>query len=84
MQMGFQRWKRVSLWIFVVAMFFAGGAGVWAIVTDMTDVKITHSPAAVHADQDELRDLVAGGQEAVAFAEAFELGRRGVGRAHLA
>ena len=74
MQMGFQRWKRASLWIFVVAMFFAGGAGVWAIVTDMTDVKITHSPAAVHVDQDELRDLVASGQDEEAFEEAFELG----------
>ncbi len=74
MQVGFQRWKRASLGIAVVVMFLAGGAGVWAIVTDMTDVKITHVPAAVHADQQELRDLVASGQEEEAFEEAFELG----------
>jgi hypothetical protein len=74
MPMGFQRWKRASLWIFVVAIFLAGGAGVWAIVTDLTDVRIVHSPAAVHVDQQELRDLVAGGQQAEAFDEAFELG----------
>jgi hypothetical protein len=74
MKMGFQRWKRASLGIFVLAMFLAGGAGVWAIVTDMTDVRITHTPAAVHANQDELRQLVASGQGEEAFDEAFELG----------
>jgi hypothetical protein len=74
MQVGFRRWKRASLGIVVVTIFLAGGAGVWAIVTDMTDVKITHAPAAVHVDQQELRDMVASGQEEEAFEEAFELG----------
>ncbi|HET9315249.1 MAG TPA: hypothetical protein VFQ51_06640, partial [Vicinamibacteria bacterium] len=74
MHLGFQRWKRASLGIFVLTVFLAGGAGVWAIVTDLTDVRITHAPAAVHANQDELRGLVASGQGEQAFDEAFELG----------
>jgi hypothetical protein len=42
----------------------------WAIVTDMTNVALVHSPVAVHADQAELTALPAD----AAFDEAFELG----------
>jgi hypothetical protein len=74
MQQGWHRWKRASVWSIAVAAFLAGGAGVWAIVTDLGEVRAIHPPVAVHADQAELHELVLSGQGAEAFDEAFELG----------
>jgi hypothetical protein len=74
MYLGFRHWTRASVWIVAVAIVLAGGAGVWAIVTDLGEVRAIHSPAGVHADQAELRGLVAAGDGAEAFAEAFEHG----------
>ena len=72
--LGLRRIKRPSLWVLIVTTFLLGGAGVWAIVTDLTDVRLVHSPTAVHASQGELLALVQSGQTDEAFEEAFELG----------
>jgi hypothetical protein len=48
-------------------------AAAWAIVTDMTNVALVHSPVAEHVDQGELVALNASDPDA-AFEEAFELG----------
>jgi hypothetical protein len=75
MKIGWRRFARPSFWgLVVLATVFGGGAGVYAIVTDLTDVKNVHSAAAVHADQQELLALVLAGQDEEAFEEAFELG----------
>jgi cytochrome c551/c552 len=60
----------------VLAALVVLGAAVtaWAIVTDMTDVRIVHQPAAAHVDQNELLTLVKTGQRAQAFTDAFEEG----------
>jgi hypothetical protein len=69
------RLARPSLWaLFVLAVFLGGTAGVWAIVTNLVTVRELHTPVAVHADQDELKELVENGHREEAFLEAFELG----------
>ncbi len=74
MHLGLRRFSRPSLWVLIVTLFALGGAGVYAIVTDLTDVRNVHTAAAVHVDQQELLDLVLAGQDDEAFDEAFELG----------
>jgi hypothetical protein len=75
MKIGWRRFARPSFWgVVVLTIVLGGGAGVYAIVTDLTDVKNVHSAAAVHADQQELMALVLSGQDEEAFDEAFELG----------
>jgi cytochrome c551/c552 len=75
MKIGWRRFARPSFrGVVVLTIVLGGGAGVYAIVTDLTDVKNVHSAAAVHADQQELMALVLSGQDEEAFDEAFELG----------
>jgi hypothetical protein len=75
MQIGWRRFARPSFWgMVVLAALLMGGAGVYAIVTDLTEVKKVHTAAAVHVDQQELLDLVLAGHDEEAFEEAFELG----------
>ena len=75
MKIGWRRFARPSFWgTVVLATVLMGGAGVYAIVTDLTDVKNVHTAAAVHVDQQELLDLVLAGHDEEAFEEAFELG----------
>jgi hypothetical protein len=75
MKIAWRRFARPSFWgAVVVTTVLTGGAGVYAIVTDLTEVKKVHSAAAVHADQQELLDLVLAGQDEQAFDETFELG----------
>ena len=75
MKIGWRRFARPSFWgLVVLATVLMGGAGVYAIVTDLTDVKNVHTAAAVHVDQQELLDLVLAGHDDEAFEEAFELG----------
>ena len=75
MKIGWRRFARPSFWgMVVLATVLMGGAGVYAIVTDLTDVKNVHTAAAVHVDQQELLDLVLAGHDEEAFEEAFELG----------
>lgn len=75
MKIGWRRVARPSFWgTVVVTIVLSGGAGVYAIVTDLTEVKKVHSGAAVHADQQELLGLVLAGQDEAAFEETFELG----------
>jgi Di-haem oxidoreductase, putative peroxidase len=66
-------WGRAPLVLVVPALLIAGGTAV-AIVTNFAEVDLVHDPAAVHVDQQNLRNLVAGGQRDEAFTEAFELG----------
>src|SRR5262245_27837993 len=75
MSLGFiKRWTRVSIWTTAAAVFLTAGASVFAIVTDLGEGRQIHPPVAVHADQAELRGLVASGQAAAAFEDAFEHG----------
>ena len=60
--------SRVIAAIVVVA---AAGTGVWAIVTDLTNVRLVHAPVAVHADQNALNAIP---DDHERFLEAFELG----------
>jgi hypothetical protein len=62
---------RLSLWALAVVAVVAGGAGVYAIVTDMTDVANVHQPVAQHIDQDELNAIP---DQFERFSEAFEVG----------
>ena len=69
------RLARRSLWVLSGLALMAGGAaGVFAIVTNLSTVAAVHDPLAVHADQDELKALVANNQRQQAFEQAFELG----------
>jgi len=52
-------------------LFLMGGAGLFAIVTNLSEVRIVHDSAAEHVDQERLRNLVATGQKPKAFDEAF-------------
>jgi hypothetical protein len=64
--------KRAGL---VLVIFLASSAAGWAIIFDFGLVSVLHEPAAdEHGDQDELKALVANGQAAEAFAEAFHRG----------
>lgn len=64
--------KRLGL---VLVVFLASSAAGWAIILDFGLVEVLHEPAAdEHGDQDELKGLVASGQTAEAFAEAFHRG----------
>jgi hypothetical protein len=63
--------RRRSLWALAVLFVFAGGAGVYAIVTDMTNVALVHEPVAEHIDQDELNAIPG---QFDRFIEAFEVG----------
>ena len=62
----------------ILALAFIGvvlaGSAAWAIVTDLSVVSTLHEPRAEHIDQMVLLNLVKGGQNAVAFEEAFEHG----------
>ena len=50
MKIGWRRFARPSFWgVVVLTIVLGGGAGVYAIVTDLTDVKNVHSAAAVNA-----------------------------------
>ena len=70
-----RRIARRSLWTLLgLTLLLAGGAGVQAIVTNLSTVRAVHQPVAVHADQDRFKSLVAGGRGREAFDEAFELG----------
>jgi hypothetical protein len=69
-----RRLARRSLWTLLGVVSLAGGAGVWAFVSDSSTVRTLHRPLAVHADQQELKALVAGGDRREAFELAFELG----------
>jgi hypothetical protein len=63
---------RRSLWaLAVMVALLAGGAGVYAIVTDMTDVALVHEPVAQHIDQEELNAIPG---QFDRFIEAFEVG----------
>jgi hypothetical protein len=55
----------------IVLGVVAAGSAVWAIVTDLTNVRIVHAPVAVHADQATLNAIA---DEHERFEEAFELG----------
>jgi hypothetical protein len=66
--------RRSSPWVLGAFLVLLAGRSAWAIVTDLKDVEIVYDTEVEHADQDELRDLVASGQEHEAFEEAFELG----------
>lgn len=66
--------RTISTSILSVFLFLTGGAGLFAIVTNLTEVKIVHDAAAEHADQERFRNLVASGQKVTAFTEAFEEG----------
>jgi hypothetical protein len=66
--------RRSLLTLLGVAFLAATGTGVWAIVTNLSTVNDVHDPLAVHADQDELKSLVANNRRTEAFEEAFELG----------
>jgi hypothetical protein len=69
------RLVRRCFWVLLGLVVAAGsGAGVYAIVTNLSTINEVHDPVAVHADQDELRSLVANNQGREAFEEAFELG----------
>ena len=50
------RWRSVLAWIVAAGLVF-GGTLVWAIVTDLTNVRNVHQPAATHASQGELNAL---------------------------
>lgn len=70
-------WRRLPVSfkaIMIVACIIGLSAGAWAIITDLTIVAAVHSPAADHADQDELKNLVAAGKDQEAFEDAFEHG----------
>ncbi|HEY7161172.1 MAG TPA: hypothetical protein VH815_07925, partial [Acidobacteriota bacterium] len=58
----------------LLACIIGLSAGAWAIITDLTIVDAVHDPAAEHLDQNELKDLVAAGNDQQAFEEAFEHG----------
>jgi len=66
---------RVSRAVFLLGagIVILTAAVAWAIVTDMTNIALVHSPVAEHADQAELNALNAADPDA-AFDEAFELG----------
>src|SRR5438270_5051930 len=66
--------RRPSPWVLGAFLVLLAGGSAWAIVTDLTDVETVYDTKVEHADQDELRDLVASGQEHEAFEKAFELG----------
>lgn len=57
--------------IVAIAVVAAASTGVWAIVTDLTNVRLVHAPVAVHADQGTLNAIP---DEHERFEEAFELG----------
>ena len=65
--------KRPARWILSVGLL-GSAATVWAIVTDMRDVALVHTPNAAHVDQEELKALVAAGDDDEAFEQAFEEG----------
>src|SRR2546426_271642 len=69
-------WSYRAKWVGLVAVvFFASSAMGWAIILDFGLVDVLHVPAAdEHGDQDALKGLVASGQTAEAFAEAFHRG----------
>jgi hypothetical protein len=66
-----RRLRRRSLRALAVASVLGGGAGVYAIVTDMTNVALVHRPAAAHVEQDEINDIADPFER---FIEAFEIG----------
>src|SRR5438093_721322 len=69
--------RRPSPWVLGAFLVLLAGRSAWAIVTSLTDIDLVHDmedAKAEHADQDELRGLVASGQEHEAFEKAFELG----------
>jgi hypothetical protein len=57
----------------VLAAVFTA-AGVFAIVVNLSEVREVHDGVAEHVDQDRLKNLVASGQRAKAFDEAFDMG----------
>lgn len=67
------RTRRVRLPLALSVSLLVSGTVYW-IITSLGEVRLVHAPMAEHASQTELRDLVANGQRAAAFAEAFELG----------
>jgi hypothetical protein len=56
----------------LLTMLFSFGA--WAIITDLSLVKILHPPEATHLDQQTLNDLEQSGDNGEAFDTAFEHG----------
>ncbi|HKB15158.1 MAG TPA: di-heme oxidoredictase family protein [Planctomycetota bacterium] len=58
----------------VAAIVLGAGVTGFAILADLSLVGALHAPAAEHADQAELTDLVAAGQAEEAFEDAFEDG----------
>jgi cytochrome c551/c552 len=73
MHLGF-RFTSPPFRVLGIAAVFATAVSAWAIVTDMSDVRIAHKPAALHTRQDDLVGLVKSGQRTQAFTEAFEGG----------
>ncbi len=69
------RVRRVSRSVVLLGagIVMLSAAVAWAIVTDLTNVALVHSPLAVHADQADLNAENAVDPDA-AFEEAFELG----------
>ena len=69
-----RRQYRSALAIAVAIVLLGGSSAVWAIITQLGEVDLVHDPVAVHVSQDELKALVAAGENRRAFEEAFELG----------
>jgi len=68
------RQYRSTLALAVAIVLLGGSSAVWAIITQLGEVDLVHDPVAVHVSQDELKALVAAGENRRAFEEAFELG----------
>ena len=68
------RQYRSTLALAVAIVLLGGSSAVWAIITQLGEVDLVHDPVAVHVSQDELKALVAAGENRQAFEEAFELG----------
>jgi hypothetical protein len=69
--------RRLSPWVLGACLVLLAGRSAWASVTSLADMELVHDvedAEVEHADQDELRALVASSQEEEAFEEAFELG----------
>jgi hypothetical protein len=62
--------RRHATTLAILISVAAGSAGLWAIVTDLTNVTLVHQAAAEHIEQAELNALPA----AARFTEAFEVG----------
>lgn len=66
--------RRLLRTTLIATVAAATAFNIWGFISDLSLVSDLHPPQAEHVDQAQLFNLVASGQRAAAFTEAFELG----------